>query len=78
MIGDLGATSGATLLVGVLALALLFGAERFAPKLPGGLIALVLGIAVGEAFDLSHHGVAIVGSVPSGLPSVGIPGPRRR
>ena len=73
LLGELGDTSGATLLVGALALALLFGAERFAPRLPGGLIALVLGIALSWALSLSEHGVAVVGEVPSGLPSVGVP-----
>ena len=69
----LGDTSGATLLLGVAALALLFGAERFAPRVPGGLLALALGILVSAAFHLSSHGVAIVGKVPSGLPSVDVP-----
>lgn len=66
-------TSAVTLAVGVGALVLLVGAERYAPRLPGGLLALVLGIAVSGAFALSEHGVAIVGTVPSGLPSAGIP-----
>ena len=66
-------TSAVTLAVGVGALALLVGAERFAPRLPGGLLALVLGILISGALGLAQHGVAIVGTVPSGLPSVGIP-----
>jgi len=66
-------TSAATLAVGAGALMLLVMVERFAPRLPGGLLALVLGIAISGALDLSQHGVAIVGTVPSGLPSVGIP-----
>jgi high affinity sulfate transporter 1 len=66
-------TNGATLAVGAGALALLFGLERFAPKVPGGLIALLLGIVISGALELSQHGVAIVGDVPSGLPSLGIP-----
>jgi len=66
-------TSWLTLAIGVSALALLFGLERFAPKVPGGLIALLLGIVISGALDLSQHGVAIVGDVPSGLPSLGIP-----
>ena len=70
---NLGDTSGTTLAVGVAALGLLFGLERFAPKVPGGLVALVLGILVSGAFDLSSHGVDIVGKVPSGLPSVSVP-----
>ena len=66
-------TSAVTLVVGVAALALLVGAERFAPRVPGGLLALVLGIVISGALDLAQHGVAIVGTVPSGLPSVGVP-----
>jgi high affinity sulfate transporter 1 len=73
VLGDLGDTNGATLAVGAGALALLFGLARFAPKVPGGLIALVLGIVISGALDLSQHGVEIVGDVPSGLPSLGLP-----
>jgi len=73
LLGHLGDTSGTTLVIGAGALVLLFGVERLAPALPGGLIALVLGIAVSAAFDLVNHGVAVVGEVPSGLPSVAIP-----
>jgi sulfate permease, SulP family len=73
LLTHLGDTSGATLAVGVGALALLFGAERFWPRLPGGLVALVLGIAISGLLHLSEHRVAVVGHVPRGLPSVSIP-----
>ena len=73
VIDHLGDTSGATLAVGAGALVLLFGLERFVPKVPGGLVALVAGIVISGALDLSGHGVAIVGDVPSGFPSVGVP-----
>jgi sulfate permease, SulP family len=73
VIGHLGDTSGATLAVGAGALVLLFAAERLAPKIPGGLLALVLGIVVSSVFSLSAHGVKIVGHVPSGLPTPGVP-----
>jgi sulfate permease, SulP family len=73
LLGHLGDTSYATFAVGLGALVLLFGIDRYAPRLPGGLLALVLGIAVSAALDLSSHGVAIVGTVPSGLPSVSAP-----
>jgi len=73
LLTKLGDTSGATLAVGVGALVLLFGIERFAPRLPGGGIALVLGIVISGALDLAQHGVAVVGTVPSGLPSVSVP-----
>jgi high affinity sulfate transporter 1 len=75
LLAHLGDTSGATLAVGVGALALLFAGERWFPRIPGGLLALVLGIGVSAAFSLSQHGVAIVGTVPSGLPSFSVPHP---
>jgi SulP family sulfate permease len=73
VIGHLGDTSGATLAVGAGALVLLFAVERLAPKIPGGLLALALGIIVSSIFNLSAHGVKIVGHVPSGLPTPGVP-----
>jgi SulP family sulfate permease len=73
LIGHLSETNGATLAVGAGALVLLFAAERFLPRLPGGLLALVLGIAVSAILSLDQHGVEIVGHVPSGLPTPGIP-----
>ena len=73
LLRHLGDTSGPTLAVGAAALVLLFGLERFTPKVPGGLVALVFGIGVSGGIDLSSHGVDIVGAVPSGLPSVSLP-----
>jgi high affinity sulfate transporter 1 len=69
-IGDANVT---TLLVGLTALAVLFGLERFAPRIPGGLVVLVLGIGFSAVLDLSSHGVAIIGDIPTGLPSITAP-----
>lgn len=73
LVTHLGDTSLATLAVGVLSLAVLFGADRFAPKLPAGLLVLVAAIAASAALDLGAHGVATVGTVPGGLPTPGLP-----
>ncbi len=70
LIANLGHTSVVTLATGAGALAVLFGLERYLPRLPGGLIVLVLGIAISSAAHLSDHGVATVGKIPSGLPSI--------
>jgi sulfate permease, SulP family len=70
LIVNLGNASATTAVVGAVALLVLFGLERRAPRIPGGLVVLVLGIAVSALFNLSSHGVAIVGDIPSGLPSV--------
>ena len=70
---NIGETDGLTLLVGVGSLAVLFGLTRVAPVIPGPLAAVVLGIGAVELFDLGAHGVAIVGSIDPGLPSLGLP-----
>ena len=66
-------TDGLTLIVGIGSLAVLFGVPRVAPAIPGTLVAVVLGIGVVELFDLGDHGVAIVGSINPGLPSLAVP-----
>lgn len=73
LIGDLGGASGLTALVGVGSLLLILVLKRVAPTVPGSLIAVALGIAAAAAFDLQDHGVDVVGSVESGLPSFGFP-----
>src|SRR5262249_52485230 len=75
VLANLNSTSVVTLVVGVAALTLLFAVERLAPRVPGGLVVLVLGIAISHAFTLSSHGVAIIGHIPSGFPSVTVPRP---
>jgi sulfate permease, SulP family len=77
LLAHLGDTHGITLAIGAASLAILFGGERWFPKVPGGLVVLVLGIAVGSGFDLASHGVDVVGKVPGGLPSVSVPRPPR-
>jgi high affinity sulfate transporter 1 len=66
-------TDGLTLLVGIGSLAILFATPRVAPAIPGTLVAVVLGIVAVELFDLGDHGVAIVGSINPGLPSLALP-----
>ena len=56
---------------GVLLVILL--AERFAKKLPGSLLAVVLAIAVTWIFSLDRHGLAVVGAVQAGLPAFRLP-----
>lgn len=63
-------TSLLTLMIAVVLLALIFALERFAPRAPAPLLAVGVAIAVSALFGLNTHGVAIVGDVPRGLPSV--------
>jgi high affinity sulfate transporter 1 len=57
--------------IGVIATLLVF--ERWIKAIPGGLVAVVGAIVISWGFDLESHGVAVLGSVPSGLPSIGLP-----
>lgn len=72
---ELADVSVATLLVSTIALGALVAARFFLPRLPASLIVVVAAIASSWAFDLAGHGVAVVGEIPSGLPSVTIPNP---
>jgi high affinity sulfate transporter 1 len=47
--------------------------RRFNRRIPGLLIAVIIAIIVSWAWDLAGHGVAVVGPVPRGLPSLGLP-----
>jgi high affinity sulfate transporter 1 len=47
--------------------------KKYAPKLPGALIALIVMTAIVAIFNLDERGVSVLGSVPSGLPRLTIP-----
>jgi MFS superfamily sulfate permease-like transporter len=54
------------------ATAILLG-ERFAPRWPFSLFAVVGTIAVSAAFGFAGRGIAVIGPVPGGLPPIGLP-----
>ena len=68
-----GETVIAALLVGIASLAVILVCSRWAPRLPGVFIAVVGAAAAVRVFDLTAHGVTVVGSIPSGFPSPAIP-----
>jgi high affinity sulfate transporter 1 len=73
VVEHLGDSSGWTVAVGALCLLTVLALRRFAPSIPGSLVAAFIGIASIVVFNLDSHGVAIVGSIDSGLPAVGLP-----
>jgi len=58
-----------TLGLGLGLLVVLILLRRMAPKLPAALVVVVAGIALVAMFGLDQDGVAVLGSVPAGLPS---------
>jgi sulfate permease, SulP family len=73
LLTSLDQTSGTTLAVGVLSLVVVLGLRRWLPLVPGSLVAVLLGIAAVAVLDLDERGVAIVGPIQSGLPTLGLP-----
>ncbi len=73
LIEHLPETNSATLVVGVVSLAIVLGCRRWLPLLPGSLLAVLLGIAATTMFDLEAKGVEVVGPITAGLPQVGLP-----
>ncbi|MEP7193021.1 MAG: sulfate permease [Actinomycetota bacterium] len=59
--------------VGIGALLLILLLQRYLPKLPSVLIAVVAAIIAATAFSLEAKGVVLVGVLPQGLPSFTIP-----
>jgi sulfate permease, SulP family len=70
---EIRASSGATIAVGVACLAALLLLRPLAPRIPGSLLVVAVAIATSAALELEAHGVAVVGAIPSGLPSFAIP-----
>ena len=67
--------TGLTAAFGCTALALLLALKQLTPKVPGILIVTVLGILTSRWLGYAGLGGAVVGTLPSGLPSLGMPPP---
>lgn len=70
---QIGDVHGLTLLLGGSSIVLLVGLQRWSRSLPGALVAVVVTTALVWALGLDEWGVAVVGSVPGGLPSPSVP-----
>ena len=69
----LGEAHGTTVVVGLLSLAVVFGLRVVAPQVPGALVLVVGGLLASWLLGLGERGVALVGDVPRGLPTVVVP-----
>ena len=59
--------------VGIGAVVLILVLQRWLPKVPAVLIAVVLAIAATTVFSLAEHGVSLVGVLPKGFPPLTVP-----
>ncbi len=63
-----------TIALSVAVLVLLLTLARVVPRLPGPLIAILLATAIVAVFSLDRNGIRVIGEIPSGLPTPGLPG----
>ncbi|HEY7058691.1 MAG TPA: SulP family inorganic anion transporter [Vicinamibacterales bacterium] len=62
-----------TLVVGLAVSVLLLVVKRLFRNIPAPLVGVAVGILAAWAFDLGGRGVALVGTIPAGLPSLMVP-----
>src|SRR4051794_27058914 len=68
-----GETVPAALAVGLFGLATIMILQRWLPKIPAPLLAVVLAIAAAVVFGLANHDVSLVGAPPQGFPPLTFP-----
>ncbi|RIK83424.1 MAG: DNA repair protein [Planctomycetota bacterium] len=76
--GQLGQTNGVVLTIGLASLALLVLGDKFLPGRPVAIAVVALATLAVALGDLAQHGVATVGSIPSGLPDLTWPSLRAK
>ena len=62
-----------SLILATAVLVLLLACQRWFPRLPGPLIAMILAAGAVSVFDLDAHGVVTIGDIPRGLPKPSLP-----
>lgn len=62
-----------TAVVSLIVVSIAFASARWAPKLPGPLIAVLGAITASKLWDFAGRGVKVVGPVTGGLPRLGLP-----
>jgi sulfate permease, SulP family len=66
-------TNAATFLLAAATLVILFALDRFYPRLPAPLVAVVLGVAAAAYLGLQEAGVVLTGPVPARIPAPALP-----
>ncbi len=73
LVRDLALTNVPTLMVSLSVIGIIVISERIGNKVPGALIAIIGAIIVSWMFNLSSYGVAVLDTVPGGLPQLSFP-----
>jgi len=63
------------LVISIVVLAVILGSKKVSRRIPVALGVVVAVVIVSYALNLSSYGVLVLGSIPSGLPALGLPTP---
>ncbi len=78
VLSELGDANGATVLLSAGLLSAAIATRRVLPVLPPSLVVLALALVIAALVDLEDHGIAVVGEVEGGLPSLRAAGSRSK
>jgi len=73
VIRDLGDISWTTAGFSAALVGFVIGSRRISRRFPAALVAVVVAIVLGRFANLDAHGISLLGPVPAGLPSIGLP-----
>jgi SulP family sulfate permease len=73
IISKVGEANLYTVAIGVGSIVIIRLLKRFAPRIPGALVALVIMTVLVAALQLEQKGVKVLGQIPAGLPTLTIP-----
>jgi high affinity sulfate transporter 1 len=73
LVTGLGEVDLLTLAFGIGSLGSILVLRRVAPVVPGALVAVVAATVISSVLTLDDHGLVLVGDIPEGLPSFGLP-----
>ena len=69
----LGDTNVASLAIGASCFVVILVCRRFAPRVPGAVVALAGSMLAVVLWGLERHGVTLIGRIPTGLPDLSLP-----
>ncbi len=70
---NLGETNWVDFAIGLVGIILLIAFKKWKRNIPGILIIVIIGILAVFIFQLEYYGIELVGYIPQGLPSLGVP-----
>jgi sulfate permease, SulP family len=73
ILGHVPEANRATAILAAAMLAILLGMERFYPKIPAPLVAVVLGVSAARFLGLKEFGIDLTGHIPAGVPTPAFP-----